>query len=218
MSARRIYTRSGDGGSTGLLSGARVSKTHPLIELLGCLDELSAVLGIAASVCRPAEPTRQIEDVQSRLLHLGALAAASRSGARRVPAAARQQPEPLAASEADATRHAPPDRDATPVEGWIAQLEEDIDRLEAGLPPLTAFLLPGGSMAAAALHHARTVCRRCERRAVAAAEAGDPLPPSVLAYLNRLGDWLFVAARSIHAREGSGERRWPVPDDEPPTE
>lgn len=185
MAARRIYTRTGDDGSTGLLAGGRVSKAHPLLEVLGCLDELNAVLGLAAAFCRPADPTHRLEDIQTTLLHLGALVAAAGSST------------PLADGAADRVRR------------WVVDLEEDIDRMELELAPLSAFVLPGGSPGAAALHHARTVCRRCERRTVAAADALDPVPACVVSYLNRLGDWLFVAARASNARTGTSERTCP---------
>ncbi len=91
---------------------------------------------------------------------------------------------------------------------WARQLEEGIDRFEADLPPLTTFILPGGTPLAAALHLARTVCRRAEREVVAAEEAGEGVGEAVVVYLNRLSDWLFVAARWANRRAGVAEAPW----------
>jgi cob(I)alamin adenosyltransferase len=181
----KIYTRSGDGGATGLFGGQRVAKTHPRVEAYGAVDELNACLGLVAAVCAPDDDDLRgrLARVQSRLFDIGsdlATPPASRAGSW----IARAQPE------------------------WATELEADIDRMEAELPPLTSFILPGGNSTAAALHFARTVCRRAERRVVGAREAGEEVSEAVSVYLNRLSDWLFVAARWANARAGVAEVPW----------
>jgi cob(I)alamin adenosyltransferase len=153
------------------------------VEACGALDELSAALGLASSLLEP-DPSFDVHDdlsaIQRDLLRLGA-EIATREG--RTPAAA-------------------------PVSGGdVTRLEERIDAIEAGLPAIKRFLLPGGSPAGAALHLARSVCRRAERRAVALSRT-EPLRPEVLGYLNRLSDFLFVAARLVNRRTGAGEAVW----------
>lgn len=179
----KIYTRSGDGGSTGLFGGARVPKTHPRVEAYGAVDELNAALGLA--LAGPIDPTlaAALRGIQSRLFDLGADLATPEAGKasawlRRVPAA------------------------------WSAELEAEIDAMERELPPLESFILPGGSPAAAALHLARTICRRAERRAVQARAAEPELNAEAIVWLNRLGDWLFVAARLANARAGVADQPW----------
>ncbi|RIK82753.1 MAG: cob(I)yrinic acid a,c-diamide adenosyltransferase [Planctomycetota bacterium] len=176
----KIYTRSGDDGSTGLFGGGRLPKNDVRVAAYGAVDELNAQLG----VCRAAGQAAAIEAVLGRLQHemfsLGA-ELASPGGA---PAAAFQL------ADADVTR-----------------LEQEIDAFEQGLPPLKAFVLPGGSPAGAALHVARAVCRRAERDMVALAQTA-PIRPEVLRYLNRVGDLLFVLARSANAASGQGDVPW----------
>jgi cob(I)alamin adenosyltransferase len=179
----KIYTRSGDAGTTGLFGGQRVAKTHLRVEAYGALDELNAVLGLAVTWCPDDDLGAGLRHVQSRLFVLGAdLATPPESAAAahvlRVPA------------------------------GWATELEAEIDAMEAELRPLDRFILPGGSAAAAALHLARTVCRRAERRCLGAREGGEALNDQALVYLNRLGDWLFVAARLANARAGIAEIPW----------
>jgi cob(I)alamin adenosyltransferase len=173
----RIYTRTGDGGSTGLLGGSRVPKTHPIIEVCGAIDELNAVLGVAAASCRDLPLNTSLESVQSRLFDLCAFVAT---------------PTPRTPSIAPV----PPFRD------WVAALEAETDEMTEHLDPLGTFILPGGTPASAAIHHARTVCRRAERRLAAAMESGEDLGYDTLAYLNRLGDWLFTAARLANRLAG----------------
>lgn len=181
----KVYTRSGDEGRTGLFGGQRVAKHHPRVEAYGTVDELNAVLGLAieALAAEAADLQRQLRAIQSRLFDLGADLATpddGRAGAwvRRAEAA------------------------------WSTELEAQIDAMESELTPLTSFILPGGSPAAAWLHLARTVCRRAERRAVEAQTAGEALSPAALVYLNRLSDWLFVAARLANARLGLADSPW----------
>lgn len=180
----KIYTRSGDEGSTSTLGPGRVSKTDPLLEAYGTVDELSAVLGVARTELPEGSALEaSVARIQGQLFSLGADLA--------TPAGA--------AAEAH-IRRTPPE--------WVRALEEDIDVLSADLPPLKRFILPGGSEAAATLHVARAVARRAERRVVAAVEAGRVTSPHVLPYMNRLSDWLFTAARAANAHAGKPDVTW----------
>lgn len=179
----KIYTRSGDRGDTGLFGGARVSKAHPRVEAYGTLDELNAVLGVAAAACDDEVLADRIEAIQRRLFDLGADVAT---------------PPDTRASEWIVR--------ATPE--WAAELERAIDAMAADLPPLETFILPGGSAASASMHHARTVCRRAERRLAAAIDSGEAITPAVLVYVNRLSDWLFTAARWANLRSGREDVSW----------
>ncbi len=171
----KIYTRAGDEGETSLLGGRRVRKDDAHIEAIGSVDEVNAALGVARMELShrgvaPPELDRELGQVQHRLFELGAeLAAASTDG-----------PRGGAFGDAD-----------------VAELEAAIDRYEAGLEPLRAFILPAGTPAAAQLHVARAVCRRCERRLVQLA-ALEPVRGEVLRYINRLSDLLFVLARIVN--------------------
>lgn len=179
----RIYTRTGDDGSTGTFGGGRVSKADARVEVYGAVDELNAVLGTCrAGLADMTDLLEAVSAVQNSLFALGA---------------------DLATPPGPAARHI---RRTT--SEWISQLEGQIDSWEAELQPLTTFILPAGTPAAVALHVARTVCRRAERRGVAAVAAGVELTPEALAYLNRLADWLFVAARVANRRAGLADVPW----------
>jgi cob(I)alamin adenosyltransferase len=179
----KIYTRTGDSGATGLFGGERVAKTHPRVEAYGAVDELNACVGLAAAGCGDAALAARLTQVQARLFDVGADLATP----------------PGAGASAWLTRV--PD-------AWVADLESEIDAMEAELAPLTSFILPGGTPASAALHLARTVCRRAERRVVGARSAGEDVSDAVAVYLNRLSDWLFVAARLANARAGVPDVPW----------
>ena len=180
----RIYTRTGDEGSTGLFGGGRVSKDDPRVEAYGDVDELNAVIGLALAT----SPLPRIDDVLAPIQHdlfaLGALLATPDADKMR---------DHLSKARIDAAR--------------IAELEAAIDAGESELEPLRAFIMPGGTPKAATLHVARTVCRRAERRVVALNRA-EPLPPLVGIYLNRLSDLLFVLARVATHRAGASEVTW----------
>jgi cob(I)alamin adenosyltransferase len=180
----RIYTRTGDEGQTGLFGGGRVLKDDARVEAYGEVDELNAVIGMARAV----EPMPRIDEVlapiQRDLLGVGAILA--------TPDLEKMQ-EQLAKARIDEAR--------------ITQLEHAIDAGEEELEPLRAFILPGGTPKAAALHVARTVCRRAERRVVHLQQT-VALPPLVTIYLNRLSDLLFVLARVANRRAGAGEVTW----------
>lgn len=169
----KVYTRTGDDGSTGIYGGVRVSKADPRVGLYGTLDELNSVLGLAASLYPPPPP-----EVLQRLT-------LTQKQLHRVCA---EIADPQGKSK---TKLAP---------SAIKGLEQAIDSFEALLPNLKNFILPGGSSAGAALHLARTVCRRAEREMVAFNASqmppqGQPLRPTLVIYLNRLSDLLFVMAR-----------------------
>src|SRR5215212_10124328 len=180
----KIYTKTGDEGTTGLFGGGRVSKDHPRVEAYGDVDELNAALGLARSI----EPLPRVDEVlvpiQRDLFAIGALLA--------TPDAAKMR-EQLAKARVDDAR--------------IAELERAIDDGERELEPLRAFILPGGTPKAAALHVARTVCRRAERKVVHLRREVD-IPDVVVVYLNRLSDLLFVLARVANKRAGAGEVTW----------
>jgi cob(I)alamin adenosyltransferase len=177
----RIYTRTGDDGSTGLLGPGRVPKHAARVEAYGTVDELNAALGRARVLDAQSWLTAELSTLQSKLFQVGAELAATTT-------------EVLGKLERIS------DEDVTAVERWI-------DRLEAELPPLTSFVLPGGSALGAELHVARTVCRRAERRLVALLQ-GEPVDPRLVRYLNRLGDLLFVMARWCNRRAGAAETEW----------
>lgn len=176
----RIYTKTGDSGSTGLIGGERVPKDDLRVVAYGEVDELNAALGLALAFL-PAE----LSDVASQLLHVqrvlfdvGAELA--------TPPGARKARWELDAAE-------------------ISRLEAAIDAMEEALPPLRNFILPGGHPAGAQLHFARTVARRAERAAVKL-NASEPLEPRLLQYLNRLSDYLFVLSRMVNSRLNAPER------------
>jgi cob(I)alamin adenosyltransferase len=178
----KIYTRTGDLGETGLFDGTRVSKADPRVEAYGEVDELNAALGFARATGVDEELAAVIEVIQRDLHAVGArLADPRRRIASRVEKA-------VVGDEA------------------VARLEATIDRLEGELPPLRRFILSGGCPAGAALHVARTICRRAERRI--ATLASGAVEPEVLAYMNRLSDLLFVLARAVNHRAGVRETEW----------
>jgi cob(I)alamin adenosyltransferase len=174
----RIYTRTGDTGSAGLVDGSRVSKSGLRMTAIGEVDEANAVIGLVLAQLPEGETAAQLLRVQNELFDAGADVATpgDMEGALRI------------------------------VSSQVELLETEIDAMNAGLSPLTSFILPSGSAAVAALHFARTVVRRAERAAVALNEQ-EPLNPHLLAYLNRLSDHLFVAARYVAARNG-GDVLW----------
>lgn len=191
----KIYTRTGDGGDTSLIGGTRTRKSDARVDLYGEVDELNCALGLAEALLsgdRDAVPDRSaraailrddLRIVQSALFELGALLADP------------DRCERIAREGADV-----PALDA-------AVLEAGIDRMEADLPPLKSFILPGGCEAAAALHAARAVSRRLERRAVAVS-AAIAVPAAVLVWLNRLSDWIFTAARWANLAWGVPDAPW----------
>ncbi len=174
----RIYTRTGDKGTAGLVDGSRVSKASARMAAIGDVDEANSAIGVAIAALRNDGIAERLGLIQNELFDLGADIATPSGveGALRI------------------------------VPGQVERLEREIDAMNAKLEPLQSFILPGGSPGVVALHFARTVVRRAERSAVGLAE-GDPVNPDLLAYLNRLSDLLFVAARFIASTEG-GDVLW----------
>jgi cob(I)alamin adenosyltransferase len=170
-------------GETGLLGEGRVRKDAIRIEACGAVDELNAAIGTADAVLQDADLRELLHAVQRKLFAVGAQLGDVRTHRAAVPEKMHLGPED------------------------VARLERAIDTLEAELTPLSSFLLPGGCVAGAQLHLARTVCRRAERRVVTLAER-ETVAPVILAYLNRLSDLLFVAARAANRRAGVPELPW----------
>ncbi|WP_310497257.1 cob(I)yrinic acid a,c-diamide adenosyltransferase [Sandarakinorhabdus sp.] len=169
----RIYTRTGDDGTTGLVDGSRRSKADPLLNVVGSVDELNAAIGLAR-LHAGAATAADLGRIQNDLFDLGADLAtpAGIDGALRI------------------------------VPAQVSWIEQRIDAANETLAPLTSFILPAGTPAATALHMARTIARRAERDAVAAAHAGEALAAPALQYLNRLSDLLFVLSRVENAADG----------------
>ena len=174
----KLYTKTGDDGTTGLIGGRRAAKDAHRIDAYGTVDELNADLGLALA-CGGIDENL-LKNVQNDLFAVGAHLAApdGPTGNTKLPAL----PDP-------------------------ERLEREIDAAEAKLEPLTNFILPGGSEAAARLHVARCVCRRAERLTVALSRQ-EQVPPEVLTYLNRLSDWLFVHARLANHQAGVADVPW----------
>ena len=180
----KIYTRSGDSGSTSLFAGGKVSKGALRIHAYGTIDELNAIIGLTLANGVPSELVDALTRVQNDLFSVGADLA--------TPLQA--NPKWLVRTE----------------EGLVKRLEREIDAWDEALPELRSFILPGGTRAAAGLHHARVVCRRAERWVVMLAES-EELNPHALSYVNRLSDWLFVAARMANLAEDTQEIAWSAP-------
>ena len=177
----RIYTRTGDDGTTGLVDGSRLPKHHARLEAVGAVDEANSMLGWAA-IALDTDSATDVRRIQNDLFDLGA---------------------DLATPGSD---FAPSDMVLRIVDAQVAMLEARIDALTAAIPPLTSFILPGGSEAAARLHLARTAARRAERAMTALAES-EPVNPAALAYINRLSDYLFMLARAANGN-GAGDVLW----------
>jgi cob(I)alamin adenosyltransferase len=177
----KIYTRTGDDGTTSLFAGGRVSKGHLRLHAYGTVDELNAVLGLAIATGVSDSLLEALQRIQGELFVLGADLAT-----------------PLGAEAKWIVRVAP---------DMVGQLEHEIDEWQRTLPELKNFILPGGSVTGAFLHQARTVCRRAERWVVMLG-VEEELNKHVRPYLNRLSDWLFVAARVANFSDGQPEIEW----------
>jgi cob(I)alamin adenosyltransferase len=174
----KIYTKTGDKGSTGLFNGERVSKADALVNAYGTVDELNAVLGIARSHHRTDDRlAHMLAALQVQLLECGADMGSGSATASRIN------------------------------DGYVAQFEAWIDELQEEMEPLKNFIIPGGHLAASHLHHARTICRRAERMSVAASTSRE-LDPVIVRYLNRLADLLFVLARYANHVNGVEDVKW----------
>jgi cob(I)alamin adenosyltransferase len=180
----KIYTRSGDEGNTGLFGGGRVLKDDPRVEAYGDVDELNAFIGAARAVEVMPRIDEVLVTIQRDLFSIGALLATPDRD---------KMEQHLTKARIDDDR--------------IRQLEHAIDECDRELEPLKSFIIPGGSEKAAALHVARTVCRRAERRVIHL-QRDVEIPPLVVIYLNRLSDVLFTLARLANHRAGAGEVTW----------
>ena len=180
----KVYTKTGDLGETSLFGGTRVKKNHLRLESYGSLDELNSFIGLLADGLEDETTVEFLRRVQARIFDLGAeLANEKESKASKVPMIKE--------------RH-------------IEELEKAIDQMQAELPPMKYFILPGGHIASSYAHVARTVCRRCERLINSLSDEIE-IDPMALKYINRLSDYLFVIARYILKTSGKGEISW-VPD------
>ena len=174
-----IYTKTGDRGETSLVGGKRVSKCCQRLESYGTLDELNAHIGLLAAEAEGmSQPSDFIHEVQSNLFTCGAYLASEDGRCECVGADA------------------------------VSALEEEIDRIEATLPPLKSFILPGGCKAAAEAHVCRTVCRRMEREVLRLKDECVDVDSTLLCYFNRLSDYFFVLARALNREAGKEERAW----------
>ena len=178
----KIYTKTGDAGETGLFGGARVPKTDLRVEAYGTIDEANAAIGIARAAGVSTSADALLQTIQDELFTVGAELACA--------------PGKESKLRLDLVDDAATERQ-----------ERAMDELEAALPPLKTFVLPGGGSGAAGLHLARTIARRAER-AVLRANAESPLRPEILRYLNRLSDLLFVMARAENQRSGVPDVPW----------
>ena len=178
----KIYTRTGDAGETGLADGSRISKAHPRSVAIGDVDEANSVIGVALLHVADEDHRALLSTIQNDLFDLGA---------------------DLATPGEDFT---PGEATLRIVASQVARLEREIDSINERLEPLRSFILPGGSAGAAYLHLARTVVRRAERAAVAAAREVS-INPEAIIYLNRLSDYLFVLARLV-SKGGGGDILW----------
>lgn len=176
-----IYTKTGDTGDTGLFGGGRVGKEDPRVEAYGQVDELNAVLGVARAAGLGAMDALA-QALQDQLFTLGSILATPQGSK----------------AEAHIPRLGPT---------WVTDMERAIDGFDLEIPALTSFILPGGTAAASALHLARTVCRRAERRIVPLSRSGK-IGPDAVVYLNRLSDLLFTMARVANARAGVKDVPW----------
>lgn len=178
----KVYTRTGDAGTTSLVGGTRVAKTHPRVQTYGQVDELNSWIGLVISrpELLPEDVVTTLTRVQNTLFDIGTILATEPDS--------RWQPAPLP-------------------EASVKLLEEAIDRLDATVPPHNQFVLPGGCPVAAQAQIARTVARRAERTILELADAVQP-SPEILAYINRLSDYLFVVARAANYFNGSDEIFW----------
>jgi len=176
----KIYTKTGDNGTTGLFGGSRLSKDDIRIESYGTVDELNSQLGYLVSQLKNEGLVEQINQVQNLLFVIGSHLATEDPSGMSLPSLSAEH---------------------------IEYLERAIDKMETELNPLKSFILPGGSMAGSICHISRTICRRAERRCVTLSNIAE-IDPLIIPYINRLSDYLFVAARYINHLEGTVETPW----------
>ncbi len=181
--AFKIYTKTGDKGSTSLIGGVRVPKSHIRIESYGTVDELNSYIGMVSDAAKDSSITEWLREVQDRLFTIGSV---------------------LATNPVKEVKMKLPDVHDTDVT-W---LESCIDKMNEELPEMKSFVLPGGHIASSTCHVARCVCRRAERICVAMQEQEEFIPQLIIQYLNRLSDFLFVMARYIAHKNGAEDIPW----------
>lgn len=179
----KIYTRTGDQGQTSLVGGQRVSKTCARLESYGTVDELCSHIGVLITYCTNEDDRQFLTTIQNNLFVVGGYLAT------------------------DNSQHAVRPGNIVTTD-MVTAIEQQIDRINAILPPFRHFILPGGCRAAAVCHVCRTVCRRAERRILALCEEGAEVDPQVIAYTNRLSDYLFVLARKLNNDAQHPETEW----------
>ncbi len=182
MKKSLVYTKTGDRGTTGLIGGTRVPKSHIRLEAYGTIDELNSHLGLLVTYLTDEPTAAFIRNVQHKLFAIGSHLATD------------QEKVALNCASIITSDH-------------VAAIEHEIDAMDDQLPELHAFILPGGSRGAAQCHVCRTVCRRAERRILTLAETCE-IAPELLAYVNRLSDYLFVLSRKLNNIDGKGEIFW----------
>lgn len=178
----RIYTKTGDDGTTGLVGGTRVNKYDIRLEAYGTVDELNAAIGVIRSYDIPLVLKQKLEEVQNKLFNIGSRLASDEKG------------DVYTSRLAVSADH-------------LRFLEASIDEMEEDLPELTQFILPGGDLASAQCHVARTICRRAERR-ILEFSLQSPVGEGTLKYMNRLSDFLFVMARKLSVLSGVEDKPW----------
>lgn len=178
----KVYTKTGDDGTTGLVGGSRVKKYDPRLEGYGTVDELNACIGVIRAYDIPTEINEQLIQIQNKLFNIGSRLASDEKG------------------DAYTAQLSIKNED-------IEALEKAIDKFEEDLPELKNFILPGGELSVAQCHMARTICRRAERRIIEFAEQ-IPVQPEIVKYINRLSDFLFVLARKLGNNKGNEETQW----------
>ncbi len=179
----KIYTKTGDKGSTSLIGGVRVPKNHIRIEAYGTVDELNSCLGMVNDMCNSTEISASIREIQDRLFTIGSVLATN--------------------PEKEVKMKLPDLHDAD-----VTWLEQEIDKMNTVLPEMRSFILPGGNLASSTCHVARCVCRRAERICVGMMEHHEEVPQLIIQYLNRLSDYLFVLARYISHINNAPEIPW----------
>ena len=179
----KVYTKTGDKGQTSLVGGQRVSKCCERLESYGTVDELNSHIGVLITYCTDDNDSRFLTAIQAALFVVGGYLATD-----------------------NASRDVRPGNIVTPE--MVEEVEKEIDKLQAMLPPLRLFILPGGSRAASYAHVCRTVCRRAERMILRLAECGAEMDDNVLAYINRLSDYFFVLARKLNVDHGVEDIVW----------
>lgn len=181
--AMKIYTKTGDAGKTSLIGGTKVSKSDERINAYGTVDELNSFVGFASDFCTDEDAKKILKEIQDRLFTIGS---------------------ELACDPAKEMKMRIPDLHESDIE----LLEKEMDRMDAELPPLRNFILPGGHPASSSLHIARSVCRRAERCCVAIEEKEGNVPPLIIKYINRLSDYFFMLSRYMTMKNNAPEIAW----------